>query len=112
PRSMGYEDRRKADEISGCRRIELAKLFLTRRRSVAIQYRTQASQRRRSPGKKAPQSGNSAGRCVESSKTSFVSSAFWIAWLVSGRIRRSNVKKGSMVEPVSIARQIGSRSFF
>src|SRR5215813_10042415 len=80
PRSVGYGDQRKADEISGCRRIELARLFLMRRRSVAIQYRTRASQTRRSARKKALQSGNSAGRFVETSKTSlsFVSSAFEI----------------------------------
>src|SRR5215510_2766344 len=78
PRSVGYGDQRKADEISGCKRIELARLFLTTRRSVAIRYRTRANRRRRSARKKERQSGNSAGRFVESSKTSlgFVSSSF------------------------------------
>src|SRR5262249_30449942 len=80
PRSVGYGDQRKADEISECRRIELTRLFLTTRRSVTIRYRTRASQRRRSARKKERQSGNSAGRFGESSKTSlsFVSSAFLI----------------------------------
>src|SRR5215475_8137013 len=78
PEISGLRGSKKGRQIFGCRRRELARLFPTRRRFVAIRYRTRASQRRRSARKKERQSGNSAGRFGESSKTSLglVSSAF------------------------------------